>query len=179
MKRLEGAAETHAKMVKAGLNTEIFSGGGTGSYNIDHENPGFTDVQCGSYLFMDAQYLAIGDAEGNEVYTDFVPSLTVLTTVLNASFEGRATADAGAKAMSINEPDPIVVGERGISYRARSDEFGSIRYDNPSKTYKVGDKLELIVPHCDPVVNLYDQIIGIRDDKVEAIWPISARGRSQ
>ena len=68
---------------------------------------------------MDAQYLGIGERSGDEIYRDFEPSPTVFTTALNASFEGRATADAGAKAMTINEPDPIVVGERGIGYRAR------------------------------------------------------------
>jgi D-serine deaminase-like pyridoxal phosphate-dependent protein len=177
--RMEGPVETYVMLKKAGLPSEIFSGGGTGTYNIDHAHEGFTDVQAGSYLFMDAQYLAIGDSKGNEVYTDFEPSLTVVTTVLNANFEGRATADAGAKALSINEPDPIVVGERGIFYRARSDEFGSIRYEDPSRTYKAGDKLEVIVPHCDPVVNLYDQIYGVRGDVVEVVWPIDARGHSQ
>jgi D-serine deaminase-like pyridoxal phosphate-dependent protein len=179
IEKMAGPVDTYAAMKRAGLNTEIFSGGGTGTYNIDHAHEGFTDVQVGSYLFMDAQYLAIGDSTGNEVYADFDSSLTVLTTVLNANFEGRATADAGAKAMSINEPDPIVVGESGITYRARSDEFGSIRYDDPSRVYKAGDKLELIVPHCDPVVNLYDQIYAIRNDTVEAVWPIDARGKSQ
>ena len=63
---------------------------------------------------------------------------------------------------------------------APADEFGSIRYDEggASRTYKVGDKLELIVPHCDPIVNLYDQICCIRGEKVEAVWPIEARGKS-
>jgi D-serine deaminase-like pyridoxal phosphate-dependent protein len=179
MAKMEGAAETFDMLGRTGLNREIFSGGGTGTYNIDHETAGFTDVQCGSYIFMDAQYLAIGSADNDEVYADFAPSLTVVTTVLNANFEGRATADAGAKALSINEPDPIVVGETGISYRARSDEFGVIRYDNPSRTYRVGDKLEVIIPHCDPAVNLYDHLYGIRNDQVEVIWPIYARGKSQ
>jgi len=60
-----------------------------------------------------------------------------------------------------------------------SDEFGSIRYETASKQYKVGDKLELIVPHCDPVVNEYDVLYGTRQDRVEVVWPISARGKSQ
>ena len=65
-----------------------------------------------------------------------------------------------------------------MSYTSGSDEFGSIRYEDASRTYRVGDKLELIVSHCDPVVNLYDQIYGIRNDKVEKVWPIAARGSS-
>jgi 3-hydroxy-D-aspartate aldolase len=167
-------------MKKAGLNMEIFSGGGTGTYNIMHEVPGFTDVQVGSYLFMDMQYLAIGSETDDEVYTDFAPSLTVLTTVLNNRFEGRLTTDAGAKALTLNTPPPGVIGEPGMVYSANSDEFGGIRFTTPpSKAYKIGDMLEVIVPHCDPAVNEYDQMYGIRKDKVEVVWPITGRGKSQ
>ena len=65
-----------------------------------------------------------------------------------------------------------------MEYRAGSDEFGTLLYDNPSRTYKVGDKMELIVSHCDPVVNLYNQLYAIRKDRVEAVWEIAARGMS-
>lgn len=178
LESLMPASETLDRMRQSGLDTGIFSGGGTGTYNVDHEIPGFTDVQVGSYVFMDAQYLAIGSADGGSVYTDFQPSLTILTTVLNAQYEGMATTDAGAKACTINQPWPIVKGERGMTYRSGSDEFGIIRYEDPSRTYRVGDVLELIVSHCDPTVNLYDRIYAIRNDRVEAVWPIAARGRS-
>ena len=176
---LEAAADTADRMKRSGLDTGIFSGGGTGTYNIDHETPGMTDVQVGSYVFMDAQYLGIGGAEDDEVYSDFAPALTVLTTVLNDQYEGRATTDAGAKANTINRPWPIVAGETGMSYTSGSDEFGTLRYEeNASRTYRVGDKLELIVSHCDPVVNLYDQLYGVRGDRVEVVWPIAGRGMS-
>ena len=176
---LEAAAETAVQMTRAGLDTGIFSGGGTGTYNIDHETSGLTDVQVGSYVFMDAQYLAIGGAEDPEVYTDFETALTVLTTVLNAQYAGRATTDAGAKANTINRPWPVIAGETGMTYTAGSDEFGTIRYEaNASRVYAVGDKLELIVSHCDPVVNLYDQLYGVRGDTVEVVWPIAGRGKS-
>ena len=176
---LEAAAETAVQMTRAGLDTGIFSGGGTGTYNIDHETSGLTDVQVGSYVFMDAQYLAIGGAEDPEVYTDFETALTVLTTVLNAQYAGRATTDAGAKANTINRPWPVIAGETGMTYTAGSDEFGTIRYEaNASRVYAVGDKLDLIVSHCDPVVNLYDQLYGIRGDAVEVVWPIAGRGKS-
>ena len=176
--RLAAAADTCERMKASGLDTGIFSGGGTGSYNIDHETPGFTDVQCGSYVFMDAQYLEIGGATDPDVYTDFQPSLTILATVLNAQYEGRATTDAGAKACTINRPWAIVKGESGMSYTSGSDEFGTIRYEDPSRIYQVGDKLELIVSHCDPVVNLYDRMYAVRGGLVEAVWPIAARGMS-
>ena len=179
LERLAAAAETRAQMQRAGLSTEIFSGGGTGTYNIDHQTPGFTDVQVGSYVFMDAQYIDIGGANDPDVYNDFQPALTILTTVLNAQYEGRATTDAGAKACTINRPWSRVKGETGMSYTSGSDEFGTIRYEaDASRTYAVGDKLELIVSHCDPVVNLYDRMYAARNGIVEAVWPIAARGRS-
>jgi D-serine deaminase-like pyridoxal phosphate-dependent protein len=133
-----------------------------------------------SYLFMDMQYLAIGSERGGEVFDDFAPSLTVLTTVLNNRFTGRLTTDAGAKALTLNTPTAGVIGEPGMEYNAGSDEFGSIRFTTPpSKEYKIGDFLEVIVPHCDPVVNEFDQMYGIRKDKVEVVWPITGRGKSQ
>ena len=179
LKTIEPNAATFDAMKKSGLNMEIFSGGGTGTYNIMHHVPGFTDLQVGSYLFMDMQYLAIG-GENSEVYSDFVPSLTVLTTILNNRFAGRLTTDAGAKALTLNTPAAGVIGEPGMEYNAGSDEFGGIRFTSPpSKEYQIGDRLELIVPHCDPVVNEYDQMYGIRNDKVEVVWEITARGKSQ
>ena len=111
-------------MKAAGLNTEIFSGGGSGTYSVQHLTPGFTDVQVGSYVFMDMQYLAIGSEDGNPVYKDFAPSLTVMATVMNNRFPGRLTTDAGAKALTLNTPRAGVIGEPGMDYNAGSDEFG-------------------------------------------------------
>src|SRR4029079_14124607 len=112
--RGEGHA-TFEKMKKSGLNTEIFSGGGTGTYNILPKASGVTDVQVGSYIFMDCQYLEIGGESNDEVYTDFAPSLTVVTTVLNTYFPKSITTDAGAKALTLNKPGPWVVGEKSFT----------------------------------------------------------------
>lgn len=179
LENIEENARTFEAMKRAGLNTEIFSGGGTGTYNIQHLVPGFTDVQVGSYIFMDMQYLAIGGEDDNPVYSDFAPSLTVLATIVNDRFPGRLTTDAGAKALTLNVPRAGVIGEPGMDYNAGSDEFGTITYKDAAKSYKMGDRLELIVPHCDPVVNLYDYMYGIRKDRVEVVWPVTARGHSQ
>lgn len=177
---IEANARTCEAMKKAGLDTGIFSGGGTGTYNMQHLVPGFTDVQVGSYVFMDMQYLAIGSEDGNPVYADFVPSLTVVATVLNNRFPGKLTTDAGAKALTLNVPRAGVVGEPGADYAATSDEFGVISFKgDPARTYRMGDRIEMIVPHCDPVVNLYDVMYGIRNDRVERVIPITARGKSQ
>jgi D-serine deaminase-like pyridoxal phosphate-dependent protein len=176
--RYQDAIKTFERMKASGLNMEIFSGGGTGTYNIMTKVPGFTDVQVGSYVFMDTQYIEIGNESG-DIFSDFAPSLTVMTTVVNTYFPNRLTADAGSKALTLNKPDPYVIGEPGFRYNAGSDEFGAIQYETANKTYKVGDKLELIVPHCDPVVNEYDVFYGVRNDRVELVWPVTARGKSQ
>jgi 3-hydroxy-D-aspartate aldolase len=179
LKNIEENARTQEKMKAGGLSTEIFSGGGTGTYNIYHAVPGFTDVQVGSYIFMDMQYIVIGNGDGQPVYDDFEPSLTVLATVVNNRFPGRLTTDAGAKALTINVPRAGVIGEPGMDYNAGSDEFGSITFKEARKEWKMGDKMELIVPHCDPAVNLYDYIYGIRNDRVESVLSVTARGHSQ
>ena len=177
---IEPNVKVYEAMKKAGLSTEIFSGGGTGTYNVQHLVPGFTDVQVGSYVFMDMQYLAIGREDGHPVYDDFASSLTVVATVLNNRFPPRLTTDAGAKALTLNTPRAGVVGEPGAEYNAGSDEFGVITFkDGPSRTYRIGDRIEMIVPHCDPVVNLYDVMYGIRNERVEKVIPVTARGRSQ
>jgi D-serine deaminase-like pyridoxal phosphate-dependent protein len=179
LRGLDANAATREAMKAAGLSTEIFSGGGTGTYSVQHLTPGFTDVQVGSYIFMDMQYLAIGSEDGDPVYKDFAPSLTVVTTVMNNRFPGRLTTDGGAKALTLNTPRAGVVGEPGMDYNAGSDEFGSITFKESARSYKIGDRLEVIVPHCDPVVNLYDVMYGIRKDRVEVVWPVTARGKSQ
>ena len=176
LNRFAPSLETFDRFQKSGLNTEIFSGGGTGTYNILPRAGHVTDLQVGSYVFMDCQYLDIGGESNDEVFTDFESSLT---TVLNTYFPKSITTDAGAKALTLNKPGPWVIGEKDFRYNAGSDEFGVISYETAQRSYKVGDKLELIVPHCDPVVNEYDQMYAIKNDRVSAVWPISARGRSQ
>ena len=170
---------TYDAMKATGLNMEIFSGGGTGTYDMNGKIPGFTDVQAGSYLFMDCQYIDIGCAKNEAVFDDFAPSLTVMTTIININFPGQMITDSGTKAFTLNKPNPRVVGEPGFNYIAGSDEYGTILFEKSSKTYKVGDQLEVIIPHCDPAVNEYDFMYGIRNDKVESILPILARGKSQ
>ena len=175
----EPVVETYESMLKSGLNMEIFSGAGTGTYNMMGEIPGFTDVQVGSYLFMDTQYMAIGSDSNENLYDDFDPALTVLATVINNNYPNRLITDSGAKSLTINKPGGMVIGEPGFSYNAGSDEYGTITFESANKNYQTGDVLEVIVPHCDPVVNLYDRIYGIREGKVESILPILARGHSR
>ena len=179
LKNYEPVIMSYEKMKSSGLNLEIFSGGGTGTYDIMTAVKGFTDVQVGSYVFMDCQYIEIGGAKNEKVFDDFAPSLTIMTTIINNNYQGRLITDSGTKALTLNKPNAMVIGEPTFDYVAGSDEYGTITFTSSNKTYKVGDKLEVIIPHCDPVVNLYDFIYGIRKDKVESILPILARGKSQ
>ena len=179
MKNFEPVVMSYEKMKASGLNLEIFSGGGTGTYDIMTAVKGFTDVQVGSYVFMDCQYIMIGGAKNETVFDDFAPSLTIMTTIINSNYPGRLITDSGTKALTLNKPNAMVIGEPTFDYVAGSDEYGTITFTSSNKTYKVGDKLEVIIPHCDPVVNLYDFMYGLRKDKVESILPILARGKSQ
>jgi D-serine deaminase-like pyridoxal phosphate-dependent protein len=179
LNNFEPVVKTFEMIQSSGLNLEIFSGGGTGTYDIMPEVPGFTDVQVGSYLFMDCQYIEIGGAKNNTEFDDFAPSLTVLATIVNANYPNRLITDSGSKSLTLNKPNAWVIGEPDFNYTAGSDEYGTITFEKSSKSYKVGDKLEVIIPHCDPVINLYDHMYGIRNDKVESILPILARGKSQ
>jgi len=179
LKNFEPVVMTYGLMKAAGLNMEIFSGGGTGTYNMMTQVSGFTDLQVGSYLFMDCQYIEIGGAKNETVYDDFAPSLTVMTTIINSNYPGRLITDSGSKALTLNRPNARVIGEPGFDYVAGSDEYGTVTFEQSSKSYKVGDRLEVIIPHCDPAVNEYDFMYGIRNDKVESILQILARGKSQ
>jgi len=179
LKNFEPVIKSYEMMKAAGLNMEIFSGGGTGTYNIMQYVKGFTDVQVGSYIFMDRQYIEIGGKKNDVIYDDFAPSLTVMTTIIHMNYPRRIITDSGSKALTLNQPPAIVIGEPDFVYMAGSDEYGTITYEKANKNYKVGDKLEVIIPHCDPAVNLYDFMYGIRKDKVESILQISARGKGQ
>ena len=180
LQRFAPSVATVEQFRRSGLDTGIFSGGGTGTYNIlPQASPHVTDVQAGSYVFMDCQYLEIGGESGDEQFTDFDVSLTVVATVLNTYFEKAITTDAGAKALTLNTPGPLVVGELGFVYNPSSDEFGMITYEKAERSYAVGDKIEVVPSHCDPVVNLYNQVYAIRGEQVEAVWPIAARGPSE
>jgi D-serine deaminase-like pyridoxal phosphate-dependent protein len=169
------AIDTFRTLQERGMPVEIMSGGSTGTYNIDSELQGMTELQCGSYVFMDLDYARIGGKNG-PVYDDFQPSLTVLATVISRSYSDAATVDAGYKAFSTDKPfGPILKGISGVTYTFAGDEHGILEMDHPSREIRLGDRLEFLVPHCDPSVNLHDRIYAMRGNRVEAVWPV-ARG---
>jgi D-serine deaminase-like pyridoxal phosphate-dependent protein len=171
------AAETKALLNKAGFDAQILSGGSTGTYNIDSAVEGVTELQAGSYVFMDVDYRRIGGQDGNATYSDFQPSLTILATVVSTNHAGRVTIDAGTKAIdttTANLPQPK--DWPGLTYSTAGDEFGALTPSEPGgKLPALGERLEFIVPHCDPSVNLYDRLHACRGETVEEIWPVTAR----
>jgi len=172
------AVETRQMIERAGLSCPLVTGGSTGTYRVDAENPGMTELQPGSFVFMDMEYGTIGGPGGTE-YRDFKNALTVVTTVVSRS-SGIAIVDGGYKAFSTDRPfTPRAVGIDGVIYNWAGDEHGRLDTSNASRDLRVGDRVEFIPPHVDPTVNLYDSIYALRGDRVEAVWPIAARGKSQ
>jgi len=173
---MDRAVETRDLFRSTGLDSAILSGGSTGTYNIDSELPGGIELQAGSYVFMDNGYRVIGGRSGGSDYNDFVPSLTVLTTVVSASTSGSVTVDAGIKAFATDSGGtPRPRDREGLNYRFGGDEFGLITAQPGAALPKLGDRLEFFVTHCDPTVNLYDRIHAVRGDVVEAVWRVIAR----
>lgn len=172
------AVETRRLFEKHGLACPLLSCGSTGTYNIDSEIDGVTEIQPGSFIFMDVEYNRIGGRDG-PVYRDFKNSLSVLTTVISKR-PGVAIVDGGFKAFSTDRPfTPEAKHIQGSTYSWAGDEHGALDLSQASADVKLGDRVEFIIPHCDPSVNLYDRIYCLRRDAVEAVWPIAARGMSQ
>ncbi len=172
------ALEIKHQAEKSGIDVPVFSVGGTGTYNIDCDIEGVTDVQVGSYLFMDVNYRNVGGKEGNK-FTDFAPALLVLSTAISQPVKGRITIDAGYKAFATDKEPPELRDIQGVTYRWAGDEHGVLQFKEPSRDIKLGDKVLLIASHCDPTVNLYDRYYVARRETVEEIWPVAGRGRSQ
>ena len=155
------------------ISCGIVTGAGTGTYPLEAASGVYTELQPGSYIFMDADYGRNIGTDGEPIH-EFQQSLFVLATVMSRALPGRAVVDAGLKALSVDSGLPLIVDD-GAEYLGASDEHGVLRVDDQSR-FKLGDKIRLIPGHCDPTVNLYDWIVGYRGDGVECVWPIVARG---
>ncbi len=158
-----------------GLESDIIGGGGTGSYYFESESGIFNELQCGSYAFMDADYQTIHDQSGERI-SEFENSLFILTSVMSHAKTDKAICDAGLKAQSVDSGLPYIYGRTDVEYIKCSDEHGVI--SDPQNVLKINDKLKLVPGHCDPTCNVHDWYVGIRDGKVETIWPVSARGKA-
>ena len=158
-----------------GLECDIVGGGGTGSYYFEGNSGVFNELQCGSYAFMDADYGRILDKDGNRIDRgEWENALFILTSVMSHAKADKAICDAGLKAQSVDSGLPVIFGRTDVEYVKCSDEHGVIA--DPDGVLKVNDKLKLIPGHCDPTCNVHDWYVGVRNGKVEKIWPITARG---
>ena len=172
------AIDTRRMLEKSGIACNWLSGGSTGTYNIDSDIDGMTELQPGSYMFMDIDYNRIGGQDG-EIYRDFQNSLTVLTSVISIPKDENPVVDGGLKAFSTDKPfTPEPKNLPGVTYRWGGDEHGVLTLAVDARRLKLNDRVEFLVPHCDPSVNLYDRIFACRGEQVEAVWAITARGRT-
>ena len=178
---MEQAAEVVREFRQAGLPCHIFTGAGTGTYEIDCRIPELTDLQVGSYTLMDAEYLNIGSSQHPTRFDKFPPALTLLTTVISANHDHFVAVDAGLKALYHHGATPHVLHpfDSGFQYEWWGDEHGKIVLSNQSKKPETGEVLELVVSHCDPTVNLFDLLYFIRKGKVTGVWPVDLRGKCQ
>lgn len=169
------AGDTVAMLEARGIRCPSVTGAGTGTFRFEASSGLYTELQAGSYIFMDADY-ARNRVRGDGPFDEFEHSLFVLTTVMSVPAPGRAVVDAGLKASSVDSGMPTVHGEPSIEYTGASDEHGKLVFNPGEAKLTVGDRLKLIPGHCDPTVNLYDWYVCVRDDRVQALWPIVARG---
>lgn len=160
-----------------GLEPELVSGGGTGSYYFESNSGVYNELQCGSYAFMDADYGRILDQDGKRIdQGEWENALFILTSVMSHTKADRAICDAGLKAQSVDSGLPVIYGRNDVEYIKCSDEHGVIL--DPNAALKVNDKLRLVPGHCDPTCNVHDWYVGVRNGKVETVWPVSARGKA-
>ena len=156
---------------KNGISIKIVSAGGTGTYNIAAHYPGITEVQAGSYATMDTQYRKIG--------IDFEIALSLMTTIISHPTEEKYILDTGSKSLSNDMGMPELIEAPGAVIDAMHEEHVRILWKNPTRNLKIGDKLEFYPSHGCTTINLHDCCYLIRNDIVEAVWQMGARGASQ
>ena len=179
-KHLDHLRTIQAALAAVDLAPAIITGGGTGTQALDREARLFTEIQAGSYLFMDVQYNVV---ELNRDKTmPFATALTIRCTVISNNAAGFVTIDGGFKCFSADGPLPeLAAGDyrgapAGCRYQFFGDEHGKLIFANPDDRLALGAGVELVTPHCDPTVNLHDRYHCVRGDTLVDIWPVDARG---
>ena len=167
-----------ARLTEAGLTPRIVTGGGTGTHAIDLQLGVFTELQVGSYVFMDRQYLDCDLAGDGDA--PFETSLMVDARVISANHARLSTVDAGFKAFATEAGAPPVLSgaAAGSSFHFMGDEHGCIVPPKGERPPSLGEVVTLGAPHCDPTVNLYDAYHVVSGETLVDIWPLEARGRS-
>ena len=160
-----------------GLECDIVGGGGTGSYYFESTSGVCNELQCGSYAFMDADYGRILDKDGKRIdQGEWENAMFILTSVMSHAKADKAIVDAGLKVQSVDSGLPVIYGRDDVEYVKCSDEHGVVM--DTAGVLKINDKLKLVPGHCDPTANVHDWYVGVRNGKVECVWPISARGHA-
>ena len=169
---LAGVRETVALAKKSGLPVNMVSGGSTGTYNIDHAN-GLTELEAGSYVFMDTAYFAIGGQTDEKAYSDFNGALTVLTTIDSKRHTNQATIDYGNKAML--RPTDQVKGMPWTQVSSQGAEYGMLSWKDGDRDLKVGERVEIYCTNLDTSTNCYDRYYVAKGDRIVDVWPIMGR----
>lgn len=177
LKCWQSAVATCEALRAAGHALSIVTGCGTGTYDIDCEVAAITDMQVGSYVFMDQQYIDVGGRSGARL-DDFEVALTVATTAISQPVRGMITVDCGFKGFASESIPPTAIDLPGATYRFAGDEHGMVQLADGAQEPLLGQRITFVTPHCDPTVNLYDYYWVHRDGYVHALWPVSARGCS-
>ncbi len=160
-----------AEMLRSnGFKIPIVSAGGTGTYDMSGTYSGITEIEAGSYVFMDGCYFGVIDS-------GFRPALSVLSTVISQPEKGLAILDAGMKSLTheFGMPKPLL---KGATIEGLSEEHGRLVLSAESPDLKVGDLVEVMPSHGCTTVNLHNRYCVIRNDRLEAVWDIACRGMS-
>ncbi|MEO7221184.1 MAG: alanine racemase, partial [Devosia sp.] len=168
-------ADVLGGLAAAGFKADVVSGGGTGTHHLDLAEGPFTEIQPGSYLFMDRQYGAVEIAPGG---SPFRRSLTVAARVVSIAQPDRVIVDTGSKALSTDAGLPVVASgaSEEATFQFMGDEHGALRVPLGSAKPALGDLVTFLAPHCDPTINLYDQFHIVENGRLIDIWPIEGRG---
>lgn len=167
---VEASRRTVEQLRQRGLDCPVVGGAGSGSFQHELASGIYTEIQAGSYAFMDADYARNIEAP------PFRHALFVLATVMSAATPHISVVDAGHKAVPTDSGYPLVAGRPGVSYVGASDEHGKLTVEDPALRPRLGEKLRLIPGHCDPTVDRFDWYVGVRKGRVESLWPVAARG---
>jgi D-serine deaminase-like pyridoxal phosphate-dependent protein len=170
---LSGMLETLASARASGLPVDIVTGGSTGTYNIDPEIKGLTELQAGSFVFMDTLYHDIGGKANPSAYTDFGMALTVMTTVISQRHPHQCTIDAGNKALL--RPTDQVKGRPEVKVENQGAEYGILVWKDGDRDFQLGQRVELYPSNLDMSTNVYDRYYVTKGEQVVDVWPIMGR----
>jgi D-serine deaminase-like pyridoxal phosphate-dependent protein len=164
--------ETRDLIERRGLAVTVVTCGGTGTYDISGVYPGVTEHQAGSYVYMDPEY--------REKAPAFGLAFSVLCTVLSRPTRAKVITDGGLQVLANDYGTPVVKAHPELAYGYLAEEHGAFLVRDGGRTdVEVGDLVEVYPGHCCSAANLHDQVFAVRDQQVEAVWAVTARGKSQ